>query len=83
MSTAPGRWRLRIDIHLDLTATDDVDQVLAVAATRINQVLADRNAKCGAYRFQTLESLRGSTDFQVREAGAGGAPLSKKRRGAR
>ena len=52
MSASPGRWRLRIDIHLNLYDGEDGDEVLWEVAKQIKRALASRQPETGPYRSE-------------------------------
>ena len=52
MSVSPGRYRLRLDIHIDVTDFDELDLVVREAALTIEKMLRHRKAVAG--RFDIL-----------------------------
>ncbi len=51
MSAAPGRWRLRIDVHLDVAAAEDIDEVVRATAVAIEAALKERKAVAGRFNM--------------------------------
>jgi len=58
MSTEAGRWRLRIDIHLDVAQGEDEDALLRDLALVLEKLLVKRKARCGAYSFQHEDTIK-------------------------